>query len=64
MGVWDIDLKSGTIARSLRNDQIFGYESLQSDWTQNILLSHVIPEDKEMVKAKFGEATFTGTFQD
>ena len=63
MGVWEIDLKSGRIARSLRNDQIFGYESLQSDWTQNILLSHVIPEDKEMVKAKFGEATFTGHFR-
>ena len=63
MGVWEIDLKSGRIARSLRNDQIFGYDSLQSDWTQNILLSHVIPEDKEMVKAKFGEATFTGHFR-
>lgn len=63
MGVWEIDLKSGKIARSLRNDQIFGYDSLQSDWTQNILLSHVIPEDKEMVKAKFGEATFTGHFR-
>ena len=63
MGVWDIDLKSGKIVRSLRNDQIFGYDSLQSDWTQNILLSHVIPEDREMVKAKLAEATYTGHFR-
>jgi len=63
MGVWDIDLKTGKIARSLRNDQIFGYTELQSDWTQSILLSHVIPEEKEMVKAKLAEATFTGNFR-
>ena len=64
MGVWEIDLKSGRIVRSLRNDQIFGYPSLQSDWTQSILLSHVIPEDREMVKTKFGGGHLHGAFQD
>ena len=63
MGVWDVDLKSGKIVRSLRNDQIFGYPSLQSDWTMSILLSHVLPEDREMVKTKLAEATYTGHFR-
>ncbi len=63
MGVWDIDLKSGLIVRSLRHDQIFGYSALQQNWTVDTLLSHIIPDDRDMVKAKFTEATFTGHFR-
>jgi len=63
MGVWDIDLKSSRIVRSLRHDQIFGYASLQPNWTTDVLMSRIVPEDREMVKAKFAEATFTGHFR-
>ena len=63
MGVWDIDLKSGRVARSLRHDQIFGFSALQEDWTVDTLMSRIIPVDREMVKAKFSEATFTGHFR-
>jgi len=63
MGVWDIDLKSGGIVRSLRHDQIFGYSALQQNWTVDTLLNHIIPDDRDMVKAKFTEATFTGNFR-
>jgi PAS domain S-box-containing protein len=63
MGVWDIDLKSGTVVRSLRHDQIFGYSALQQNWTVDTLMSHIIPDDQDMLKEKFTEATFTGHFR-
>ncbi|MCC5625075.1 PAS domain S-box protein [Nostoc sp. CHAB 5715] len=56
LGDWDIDLSNQTAHRSLRHDQIFGYESLLPEWTYNMFLEHVLPEDRPLVDAKFQTA--------
>jgi len=56
VGVWDLDLITDQAWRSLRHDQIFGYESVQPSWGHKIFMSHVIPEDREIVKRRFEEA--------
>ncbi|MCF2151164.1 PAS domain S-box protein [Desmonostoc muscorum LEGE 12446] len=53
LGDWDLDLRNKTAHRSLRHDQIFGYESLLAEWTYEIFLQHVLPEDRSLVEAKF-----------
>ncbi len=62
MGAWDLDLVRDTAVRSLRHDQIFGYQSLQPQWGSQIFLSHVLPEDRELVKGRFQEAFASGHF--
>ncbi|MES2504109.1 MAG: PAS domain S-box protein [Myxococcota bacterium] len=56
MGVWEFDLVNQTAWRSLRYDQIFGYQSLQTDWGLEIFIDHVVPEDKEMVREKLSNS--------
>ncbi len=59
-GAWDLDLTDHTAHRSLRHDQIFGYESLLSEWTYEMFLEHVLPEDREVVDQQFRHAVATG----
>jgi len=56
MGTWDLDLVRHTAYRSLRYDQIFGYAELLPEWTYEMFLDHVIPEDREEVDRKFQDA--------
>jgi PAS domain S-box-containing protein len=42
--------------RSLRHDQIFGYEALQPDWNMAIFLEHVLEEDRPHVEESFRQA--------
>ncbi len=56
MGTWDLDLVRHTAYRSLRHDQIFGYAELLPEWTYEMFLDHVIPEDREEVDRKFQDA--------
>src|SRR5665213_4429438 len=56
IGRWDIDLASRQVSRSLRHDQIFGYETLLSEWTLDTLVQHIVPEDRAGVQEKFLEA--------
>ncbi len=58
-GAWDLDLADHTAYRSLEHDHIFGYEQLLPQWTYEMFLDHVLPEDRSMVEAKFHEATAT-----
>ncbi|HLL18444.1 MAG TPA: PAS domain S-box protein, partial [Rubrivivax sp.] len=53
IGSWDLDLASGRISRSRRHDQCFGYSNLQPEWTSDIFLDHVHPEDRDRVQRKF-----------
>ncbi len=62
MGAWDLDLINDTAVRSLKHDQIFGYASLQPEWGSEIFLTHVVPEDRDLVKKRFEEAFATGHF--
>ncbi len=56
LGAWDMDLVDHTAFRSLQHDQIFGYQELLSEWTYEMFIQHVHPEDRAEVHAKFGEA--------
>jgi PAS domain S-box-containing protein len=56
MGTWDLDLVNHTATRNLRHDQIFGYVSLLPEWTYEMFLEHVVPEDRAYVDEKFREA--------
>ena len=59
IGDWDLNLTDHTSHRSLKHDQIFGYDSLLEDWTYEIFLEHVVPEDRAYVDKKFQRATST-----
>ncbi|MEO5715506.1 MAG: PAS domain-containing protein [Luteolibacter sp.] len=48
-GLWLLNVAAGTTFRSLRHDQIFGYETMQPEWTQEGFLEHILPEDRENV---------------
>ena len=62
VGEWEVDLVTGISRRSLRHDQIFGYDSLLPDWTVDLFLQkHVHPDDRARVeavlKSAFSQAT-------
>ena len=42
--------------RSLEHDQIFGYETLLPEWTYEIFLEHVLPEDRSRADEAFQAA--------
>jgi PAS domain S-box-containing protein len=56
MGDWDLDLIDHSAHRSLRHDQIFGYETLLPQWTFEMFLEHVVPEDRPIVEQGFQQA--------
>ncbi|MGB3655473.1 MAG: PAS domain S-box protein, partial [Rivularia sp. (in: cyanobacteria)] len=55
IGEWDLDLTTEpyTAHRSLKHDQIFGYESPLPEWSYEIFLSHVHPDEREYVDRSF-----------
>jgi PAS domain S-box-containing protein len=59
MGRWDMDLVTGKANRSLRHDQVFGYDALLPEWTYDMLLDHVLPQDRSHVAERF-EAAIRG----
>ncbi|MCV3217081.1 PAS domain S-box protein, partial [Plectonema radiosum NIES-515] len=60
-GDWKLNLltQPDTVYRSLKHDQIFGYESLRSEWNYEIFLEHVHPDDRGMVDQKFKNTLLT-----
>jgi PAS domain S-box-containing protein len=62
MGVWEMDLVTGASWRSLRHDQIFGYETLVPVWNMGILLEHVVADDREHIKRRLEQGMLTGRF--
>ncbi|MDO1449033.1 PAS domain S-box protein [Rhodocytophaga aerolata] len=60
MGTWHEDLIVGTTTRSIGYDQIFGYAEAVPEWNFPILLAHVAPEDRAMVKEIYQQALVTG----
>ncbi|MGF1673150.1 MAG: PAS domain-containing protein [Rivularia sp. (in: cyanobacteria)] len=61
IGEWDLDLTTQpyTANRSLKHDQIFGYESLLPEWNYSIFLNHVHPDDRESVDNSFQQTLLT-----
>lgn len=62
MGLWDLDLTTDRSYRTLRHDQIFGYDTLQPTWGREAMLSHVFPPDLSIEQAAFEHALATGDF--
>jgi len=61
IGAWELDLKTHSAIRALIHDRIFGYERLLPEWTYEMFLEHVVPEDRAEVDRKFRVATETQT---
>lgn len=55
-GAWDLDLIDHTAFRSIEHDRIFGYSQLLPEWTYEMFLEHVYPEDRAMVDGKYRQA--------
>lgn len=55
-GAWDLDLVDHSAFRSIEHDRIFGYDHLLPEWTYEMFLEHVVPEDRVMVDDKFQRA--------
>ncbi len=56
VGDWDLDLTTHAARRSLRHDQCFGYTEPAPDWSLEIFLGHVHPEDRAHVRVLFETA--------
>ena len=56
-GGWELNLLDGSTHRTLEHDRIFGYDTLQPNWTYGIFLEHVLPEDRAEVDRRFRVAT-------
>ncbi|MGC4048950.1 MAG: ATP-binding protein [Paludibaculum sp.] len=49
IGRWDLEIRTGKLQRSRRYEQIFGYGVPQDDWSPDVLLRHVHPDDQAKV---------------
>ena len=56
VGQWDLDIEEGTAFRSPLHDQIFGYDEMLPEWTYEMFLEHVVPEDRTAVDDAFQKA--------
>jgi PAS domain S-box-containing protein len=62
VGVWDLDLATSEVWRSLKHDEIFGHTSHQSDWNFETFLSYVLPEDRDSVMGIFEAGLRSGRY--
>ncbi len=60
LGFWALNLADHTASRTLRHDQIFGYDALLPEWTYEMFLQHVVPNDRAAVDAAFQHSVATG----
>jgi len=60
LGTWEFDLHGGAAACSARHDEIFGYDRTPPGWGYAQLLAHVLPEDRDHVRAAFDVAVHGG----
>ena len=56
IGDWDLDLTNDTSRRSLRHDQIFGYQEPIREWGYAKFLQHVHPADRDELAREFHRA--------
>ena len=64
LGQWALNLNDLTASRTLRHDQIFGYDALLPEWTYAMFLEHVVPADRAAVDAAFQASIATGSAWD
>ena len=49
IGAWEFDLDDHKVRRSLQHDRIYGYGDFLPEWTYEMFLDHVLPEDRAEV---------------
>jgi PAS domain S-box-containing protein len=59
LGWWDLDLSTNQANRTLEHDRIFGYDALLPQWTLDMFLEHVVPDDFVMATRMFRKAQAT-----
>jgi PAS domain S-box-containing protein len=62
VGVYELDLTTNVVWRSLRHDQIYGYEELQPQWTTETFISHVVEEDRARVNDIMQRGMIAGVY--
>ena len=60
MGVYELDLATDTLVRSLRHDQIFGHSTIQREWHREHFFAAIVPEDRAAAHQAFEDALRTG----
>jgi PAS domain S-box-containing protein len=50
LGAWELNLVDHTAWRSYGHAEIFGYSTSLPEWSFELFLAHVLPEDRERVK--------------
>ena len=61
LGTWDLDLTNDFSGhRNLRHDQIFGYDTPQTNWGREIARRHIVEDDLEVFDAAFARARVSG----
>ncbi|AWB22621.1 hybrid sensor histidine kinase/response regulator [Methylobacterium currus] len=60
MASWDLDYATGASRRSPRYDAVFGYEGDGPSWNRQVLLDHVVEEDRGIAEQAFTTALETG----
>lgn len=57
MGAWELDLRTDQGVRTLYHDQIFGHETMQTEWgLARFMKEHVAPEHQALVEKAFAKA--------
>jgi PAS domain S-box-containing protein len=56
IGAWDMDIADHTTIRSPEHDHIYGYDAMLPQWTYEMFLEHVVPEDRARVEATYQNA--------
>jgi PAS domain S-box-containing protein len=59
IGVWTIDLRDLKAQRTLQYARIFGYDSVEAEWSLEAFLDHVVPEERETIREKIKQCCKT-----
>jgi PAS domain S-box-containing protein len=60
LGLWDLDLITGTAWRTPQHDRLFGYDEVQPTWGYEMWRRHVTPADWAVLQRAFEEAHVAG----
>jgi len=60
-GAWEVNLETHSAYRSIEHARIFGYADLESAWSIEKFLEHVVEQDRPEISALIGEAFRTGS---
>lgn len=62
IGGWDLDVINRTAFRTLEHARIFGYDSIEQEWSSKHFFEHIYPEDLAKVSQIFHEAISEKTY--